>query len=242
MWIDDKLLRRCDEQMVLSTWVPSATMVVLGSSNKACKEVKQSECVEDGVPILKRYGGGGTVVLHSGCVVVSLGIWVAHYYDNTRYFRVINDAVIKTLRSEWSDLSDLGQDGLSDLTYGARKVAGTSLFRSRNYLLYQASLLVDPKVDLMERYLQHPSREPEYRQGKSHRDFVSGLADYVSSVTPQELDKLLARNLMPQLTSALDGELIPAAPDQCQHLYKRIESASKRQINSESLSDHVVDP
>ena len=221
MWIDDEIIRRCHEPHVLSVWVPSSTMVVLGSSNKADVEVKERSCEEDGIPILKRYGGGGTVVLHPGCVVLSLGLWVSQYYGNDRFFRKINDAVIGTLADTWPGLAELRQDGLSDLAYGERKVAGPSLFRSRNYLLYQASLLVDARVDLMERYLEHPSREPEYRGGKSHRNFVAGLDQFVEALSPHELEKRLLQNLMPRIYQSLNDDLVAANPKQCQHLYKR---------------------
>ena len=241
MWIDDEILCRCHEPHVLSTWVPKSSLVVLGSSNKADIEVKELACEEDGVPILKRYGGGGTVVLHSGCVVVSLGIWVSQFYYNDRYFRKINDAVIHTLAAEWREFSGLTQDGLSDLTFGERKIAGTSLFRSRNYLLYQASILVDARVDLMERYLKHPSREPDYRAGKSHRNFVAGLNEYVKSLGPSAVDKLLSEKLMPNLFTELEGELIAVQTKQCKHLYQRAGTIGGKASSYDATLDHVVD-
>lgn len=217
-------------------------MVVLGSSNKAHIEVKESACVADEVPILKRYGGGGTVVLHPGCVVVSLGMWVSQFYGNDRYFRKINEAVIQTLAAKWPVLSGLGQDGLSDLTYGERKVAGTSLFRSRNYLLYQASILVDAKVDLMERYLKHPSREPDYRGGKSHRKFVSGLDEFVATLVPSDIEKLLEQNLLPQVYRLLDSDLIAAQPKQFKHLYRRAGLGEEDARYHDPALNHVIDP
>ena len=243
MWIDDQILARCHEPQVLSTWVPSSTMVVLGSSNKSEVEVKEHACLEDGVPVLKRYGGGGTVVLHSGCVVISLGLWVSQFYDNNRYFRMINDAVIQTLAASWPVYANLRQDGLSDIAMENRKIAGTSLFRSRNYLLYQASLLVDAKVDLLERYLEHPSREPEYREGKSHRDFVAGLGDFVKNLSSCDLEVTLARDLMPVVQCALDQDLIAVQPKQCSHLYKRagLKVYSSGIGHCTHGSDHVID-
>ena len=62
-------------------------MVVLGNSNKSEKECYQESCEADGVPVLKRYGGGGTVVLHDGCLVVSFGFWVRDYFENDYYFK-----------------------------------------------------------------------------------------------------------------------------------------------------------
>jgi len=43
-------------------------------------------------------------------------------------------------------------------------------------LYYSASLLVNAQLSLVERYLRHPPREPKYRDGRSHLEFVANLA------------------------------------------------------------------
>src|SRR5690606_4412899 len=130
-----------------------------------------------GVPILRRYGGGGTVVLYHGCAVASVGMWVKRDFHNQLYFERLNEALIRTLEGMGLKAGTLAQNGISDIVAGEKKVVGTSLFRSRNYLLYQASILVSADLSLIERYLRHPSQEPEYRRGRTHASFLSGLAD-----------------------------------------------------------------
>jgi lipoate-protein ligase A len=174
MWIDDQVLKACARPLATEVWIPDAPMVVLGRGNKVEKEVNVRACVEDGIPILKRLGGGGTVLLHSGCLIVSLGLWVKEFYANDRYFRLLNQSVIDCLNQELPQLS-FDQRGHSDIVHGQLKIAGTSLFRSRNYLMYQASILVDMQIDWIEKYLAHPSLEPDYRKGRSHRDFLTDL-------------------------------------------------------------------
>ncbi len=168
----------------------------------------------------KRYGGGGAVVLHPGCVVLSLGIWVKDYYQNQRYFCALNKAVIKHLASFWPSLGELQQNGISDIAYRGKKIAGTSLFRSRNYLLYQASILIEDRLDLIDRYLKHPSREPEYRQGKSHRQFLSCLNQILDH--PVET-KEVARSLLNDFDQYLPkDEIISPVEKQKAHLLKKI--------------------
>jgi lipoate-protein ligase A len=174
MWIDDQVLKACARPLATEVWIPDAPMVVLGRGNKVEKEVNVRACVEDGIPILKRLGGGGTVLLHSGCLIVSLGLWVKEFYANDRYFRLLNQSVIDCLNQELPQIS-FDQRGHSDIVHGQLKIAGTSLFRSRNYLMYQASILVDMQIDWIEKYLAHPSLEPDYRKGRSHRDFLTDL-------------------------------------------------------------------
>jgi lipoate-protein ligase A len=221
MWIDDEILRRCQESIVSHCWVPQELVVVLGASNDPTVEVNVETCELDHVPVLKRYGGGGTVVLHSGCAVVSLGCWVQQPFQNRHYFNLVNNAVIAALAAGWSDLGQLSQNGLSDLTYGEFKVAGTSLFRSRNYLLYQASILVDTQLDVIDRYLKHPSREPEYRRGRSHGSFLRGLNSVVSEITASACADRLKRSLPAALVTTLGAELIKSIPEQWGGLHRR---------------------
>ena len=58
---------------------------------------------------------------------------------------------------------------------GGRKVVGCSLYMPRDFALYLASILVRPDLGDLETYLAHPSREPDYRAGRPHGDFVAGL-------------------------------------------------------------------
>lgn len=224
MWIDDQILLKAAQPMALELFVPTRSMVVLGSSNVAEAEAAVESCERAGVPILKRYGGGGTVLLHDGCVVASIGLWVRQHFQNRLYFGHLNQAIIDALASVWPALAMLGQRGLSDITAEDRKIAGTSLFRSRNYLLYQASILVDARIDLLEAFLKHPTREPDYRKGRGHRGFVAGLAEIVDEVTPQAALAALKTGLAAALVARLDGELIAPQADQIPGLLKRAQS------------------
>ena len=82
MWIDDIVLAEYERSFFSNIFVPDEVMVVLGRGNKAEVECDVSNCSSDRVDIKKRYGGGGTVVLHPGCLVVSTGVWVDSYFKN----------------------------------------------------------------------------------------------------------------------------------------------------------------
>jgi lipoate-protein ligase A len=72
--LDEDLLERVPGSAPFSvrTWEPDRVAVVLGRGNSLEREVRQEACGTDGVPVLRRLGGGGAVVLSPGCVVVSL--------------------------------------------------------------------------------------------------------------------------------------------------------------------------
>lgn len=224
MWIDDVILKRCAEPMALSCYVPSSACVVLGASNDAATEANVPQCEADGVPILKRYGGGGTVLLNDKVVVVSLGTWVRQHFQNKFYFERVNQAVIDALATRWPQLAGLGQAGLSDIIWQDKKVAGTSLFRSRNYLLYQASILIDADFAGFARYLKHPSREPDYRRGRQHADFLVGLAAIEPQLTCESCVSVLATEMPRTLAAQLRDDLIAPMHAQTSHLLKRAEA------------------
>jgi lipoate-protein ligase A len=218
MWIDDEIMARCQEKITCQIWPARETFVVLGSSNRAERECKLSACQQDGIPVLKRYGGGGTVLLYPGVVVVSLGIWVRQLYHNRHYFELLNGALIAALAQGFPECARLVQRGLSDIADGPRKVAGTSLFRSRHYLLYQVSILVNADVSLIERYIAHPSIEPEYREKKSHRDFLRCLSEIDSKASCEQVKEVLQEHFVSKVEYFFGNELLEPDPHHCAYL------------------------
>lgn len=224
MWIDKQVMVLAAQDLAYKVFVPPATAVVLGQNNKALKEVHEANCAKDGIPVLRRKGGGGTVVLHAGCVVVSIGGWVKDYYDNGGYFIRLNQAVIDALALKEPRLAGLGQNGISDIVWGDLKVAGTSLFRSRNYFLYQASVLIDPMLPLIEAYLQHPSKEPDYRGNRSHRQFVTGIHHIDPAFAALSTDQwctALSQQLPQTTKDQLSDKLIPPVAEQIPYILKK---------------------
>ena len=65
--------------------------------------------------------------------------------------------------------------GTSDVPVGDRKISGNAQSRRCKALLVHGTLLVDFDFDLAEKVLRHPLREPAYRRGRSHRDFLVTL-------------------------------------------------------------------
>jgi lipoate---protein ligase len=222
MWIDDEIMKRHEEKSAISVWIPQKNIVVLGSSNKAKAELHQEEIEKRQIEVLTRYGGGGTVVLYKGCVVVSCSAWVANPYKNDVYFEKINQALIDCLGERWPALKKMEQFGISDVGYKNKKTVGTSMFRSRNYLLYQASILVDLDLALIEEILRHPSKEPGYRAKRSHSDFLIGLSD-LEKLSVSQVSDHLANNFQSAVDDSIGTELVEPIESQFKNLIKRIQ-------------------
>jgi len=149
------------------------TVVVLANSNDPAKEVHEEVCRAAKIPILRRKGGGGTVVLGPGCLVLTFAFYAEDLFGNQKYFHKINQLWIDALCQ--AGIQGLTQNGISDICAQDKKVAGTSIFRKKHLLVYQGSLLVDPDLETIEKALSHPSKEPEYRAGRPHHAFLTTL-------------------------------------------------------------------
>jgi len=160
-------------------------VVVLSSSNKPEIEVNIQQCIKENVPILRRKGGGGTVVLGEGCLILTFAFYAKDVFGNNKYFHMINQLWIDALHH--AGCHNLAQNGISDISYLDKKIAGTSIFRKKHLLVYQGSLLVNPKMHLIEKLLAHPSREPEYRNGRSHDSFLTTIHQIGCPMATQEL-------------------------------------------------------
>ena len=215
-------MKHCTESFWFETWIPKETLVVLGSSNSDALELNQEAFSgATSPPRLRRAGGGGAVVLHDGCLIVGVGAWVKHMYRNEHYFSLINGALIEGLRKQYPLLgSRLSQRGISDICCDDKKIAGTSMFRSKNYLLFQASFLIDAKADLIARYLNHPSKEPDYRQGRTHRDFIMGLRS-VLDCSCEELLESTHDIWRVCLEAQISSELVPPDAKHIEHILQR---------------------
>jgi len=157
----------------VSVYIPEHRMVVLGRGSKVELEIDKAACQAANIPILRRRGGGCAVLLDPGNVIVSLTLAVEGIGRNREHFDRISAWLINAL----SDLGLAGitQRGISDLCLGDLKVGGSCIQRQRGLLYYSTTLLVTPDMPLMSSCLRHPPREPDYRAGRSHSEFVGRL-------------------------------------------------------------------
>jgi lipoate-protein ligase A len=86
--------------------------------------------------------------------------------------RFVLESLAGALRASGLDVS---RAGISDLTINGRKFSGNSLRCKRRHLLYHGTVLYNFHLNLIERLLAMPARQPEYRAGRMHTDFVANL-------------------------------------------------------------------
>jgi lipoate-protein ligase A len=160
----------------LRFWEAKRPVVILGSGCRLAQDVDEQACLEGGVPILRRSSGGGTVLLGPGCLCFTLVL----AYEQARALRGIRSSCAFILDRVRLALAGLAEDielaGTSDLAIAGKKFSGNAQQRKRRYLLHHGTILHDFDLKSIERYLRMPVRRPEYRQDRSHVDFLTNLA------------------------------------------------------------------
>jgi lipoate---protein ligase len=165
------------EAEILRFWLPSETGVVAGYSNQPAREINLAACGESKIPVYRRMSGGGTVVQGPGCLnltVIAPIQFRPEYSTAGGTSRAIALRMIDALRPLLPGRTlALGGDG--DLAMDGRKVLGSAQKRLVRCFLFHASLLLDMDIELITQLLPPPSKEPPYRAGRNHRDFLTNL-------------------------------------------------------------------
>lgn len=160
---------------VLRLWEWPTPAVILGAGCYLARDVDEAACRADGVPILRRASGGGTVLLGRGCLLYSLAL----AYDRSPELRDISSSygyILGRVRAGLEDLlAGMEVAGTSDLAAGGRKFSGNAQQRKQRCLLHHGTLLHDFDAGLVGRYLRLPVRQPEYRNQRDHAGFLVNL-------------------------------------------------------------------
>jgi lipoate-protein ligase A len=155
----------------LRFWETSRPAVIVGHSTVIERDVHEDACASDGVPVVRRTSGGGSVVVGPGCLnyllVLSLDARPV-LRDVARSYRIILEPIVRAL-----DVPGLRIRGAGDLVLNGRKISGSAQRRGRRALLHHGTLLYDFDLHLIARYLKEPARQPAYRAGRSHLAFVA---------------------------------------------------------------------
>jgi lipoate-protein ligase A len=176
--LDEALLLEAEEgkrDEVLRLWEWPHPSVVLGAAGRLAEEVDEAACRRGGVPIFRRASGGGTVLLGSGCLIYSL---ILAYERQPALTEVAPSYhfILGRIRDALADaVPGVELAGNSDLALGGRKFSGNSQQRKRTHLLHHGTLLYRFDLAAVGRYLRLPARQPAYRQGRYHEDFLRNL-------------------------------------------------------------------
>jgi lipoate-protein ligase A len=169
--------------------------IVLGRNNRSEEWVDAEAARADGVPVVQRFSGGGTVYLDRGVLNYSF-IMPRMLLDQlsppsaspatVRYINFFRGIVIRALNITAVGFS---ASGTSDVSFHGRKVSGNAQRIASNQVLHHGTLMVKCPLAAIERYLPLPPDRPNV----PHADFITGLAEEGLDLPMAQLKAELAR-------------------------------------------------
>ena len=153
----------------------AAEAIVLGISGKVAEMVEAERAAHAQVPVIKRFTGGGTIVCDADTLFASFIVGEGMLPQVQPY----PDPILQWTGEVYSDaLAACGASGFSvnanDYCIGQLKFGGNAQAISGKRWLHHTSLLWQFEPERMG-LLKMPPRQPEYRKGRAHGDFVRGL-------------------------------------------------------------------
>jgi len=210
--LEEKLLRSpgAGSWCLLNDGTPDRS-VVLGISGKPHQLVDVRRALDDGLRVIKRFSGGGTVIVDRDTQFVTLVMNAAAVPDLALFPRQIMDWTGSLYGGRphgvFADVPGW-QLRENDYVIGERKVGGNAQSISKDRWLHHTSFLWDFREETMK-YLTNPAKQPRYRANRSHSDFLAPLKTYLPD-----------RNaLATRMEAALEGmglEVAPASIEQAE--------------------------
>ena len=177
-------------------WTVENHTVVAGRGTSLEREVNIGYCRSCGIEIVRRPSGGGAVVVGPGTLQWALALpyhLAPELQSISEAKRWANELVIAAL-----SVGQLRAHESGDLVLGDRKAGGLALKRGRCAVLVHGTVLCTADLDTIAAALAHPPREPGYRRGRSHREFLVNLGRIDAGAVQRALrDSLLALGAFP---------------------------------------------
>ena len=164
--IEEALLRNSNDHFCILNYGSKPAYVLPASAKK---ELWLEESLPH--PIVRRYTGGGCVVIDENTLFVTFIGQTQLLSENTtpsslhRFHEPIYKAFIPNfIRYE------------NDYCMESKKIGGNAQYITKNRFVYHTSFLWDFNPENMKG-LKHPPREPKYRKNRPHNSFITHLKD-----------------------------------------------------------------
>lgn len=171
--LEEALLRADQRNWCLIHLRPSEA-IVMGISAKPEEVINFNKMQEEPIPLIRRFSGGGTVLIDENCVMATficnqaeLGVPCFPqpvFRWSEAFYRPVFEGFEFSLRE-------------NDYVINHRKFGGNAQYMMKNRWLHHTSFLWDYSPEKMD-YLKMPSKRPQYRQQRSHSEFLCKLNAY----------------------------------------------------------------
>ena len=164
--------------------------IVMGISGKPEQLIERDHYYSSPIPVIRRYSGGGTVVVDEETFFVSLICNADAFSSPLLYSREIflwTEGLYTPVLGERFRLVE------SDYAIGERKCGGNAQHIARRRWVHHTTFLWGYSAQKMA-YLSLPERQPSYREKRSHADFLCTLREELG-VGMEQLESSLLKAL-----------------------------------------------
>jgi len=170
--LEEQLLRQDNRNFCLLN-VGSPPTIVMGISGKA-EALVHLDQLPDSIPILRRFSGGGTVIVDENTVFVT---FICNKADHA--FQAYPEPILRWAESLLAPSTPGLKLRENDFVIGEKKCGGNALYIKKDRWLVHTSFLWNYEPSRMS-LLKHPVKTPAYRAGRPHEEFVCCLSDHLS--------------------------------------------------------------
>ena len=155
----------------------SPRAIVMGISGKPHELVDLEKASLANIPIIKRFSGGGTVIVDEDTLFVTF-ICQKDLHD----FPPFPERILSWSAEFYKKAFNIPDFLLQENDYALKnlKCGGNAQYLKKDRWLHHTTFLWDFKNENMN-YLLHPKKTPKYRQERSHLEFLCRLKDHFSS-------------------------------------------------------------
>lgn len=172
--IEEALLRADDRSFCIINQ-GSSPAIVMGISSKKEELVDPHKIAQDPIPVIRRFSGGGCVVVDQDT------LFVTFIFSKARLpIEPFPEPILS-----WSENFYQAAFGLpdfllreNDYAIGAHKCGGNAQYIKKDRWLHHTSFLWNYQPEKMNLLLQ-PKKIPKYRGSRSHADFLCKLKDHL---------------------------------------------------------------
>lgn len=177
---------------IFDVWIPEFQTIVLGKSSVEGNDIKD-QVYEEKINIVRRDGGGGTVFLDNGTLIVDIAFKLDKSKSINSCLDMCESIILKSLNKMNFEVEVI--KGNHDFVWANKKIAGISVYKRKNVLLYGISILLKTTtVHKISKYLKIPLIQPGYRNNRSHNEFLISL-EQIKSYDIKKLKNSLIKEL-----------------------------------------------
>lgn len=174
--LEESLLRLGKEDYcILNSGSPAA--IVMGISAKPEEVICRPTYLKNPLPIIRRYSGGGTVVVDPSTLFIS---WIFNNSKNnvSPYPKEVMKWSYAKIQTLFPSLPIQLRE--NDYVIADKKCGGNAQYFIKDRFVHHTSFLWDYNPLLMN-YLLFPPKSPEYRSLRSHAEFLTTLNAFYPS-------------------------------------------------------------